>query len=282
MALSFRLVRGDLSKYSASIVVTSANDGLVSPTLNLYWRFTSRKSVDGAIRNVAGPDLVRACLEFEQLSDGQRRNITRWTQTAKRGASAVQRCAPGDTVVTRAYGLDADYIVHAVAPDSEFMYQGHYQGEPGERGEGAIRLESSPPLDLLRSCYDQCWQRTEQLEAPCIALPSLGTGVKAWRPAISCAIAIDSLFSSRSRRPRDVTFVLGDDASAVAWTKMATSLLGTPVFSSISEKLLGLWEFEDISILPPLSISELNELKPKPMAKPGWAGDYWKPTSNGY
>ena len=56
--LKLCLQRGDLATFAASCIVTSANDSLVGTLQPTYWRFISRHSVDGKLREAAGPDLV--------------------------------------------------------------------------------------------------------------------------------------------------------------------------------------------------------------------------------
>ena len=94
--LKLCLQRGDLATFAASCIVTSANDSLVGTLQPTYWRFISRHSVDGKLREAAGPELDEACLQIEPIQDshcrGIRRDITRWTGGVKHGASAPVRC----------------------------------------------------------------------------------------------------------------------------------------------------------------------------------------------
>ena len=96
--LKLCLQRGDLATFAASCIVTSANDSLVGTLQPTYWRFISRHSVDGKLREAAGPELDEACLQIEPIQAshcrGIRRDITRWTGGVKHGASApVRRCS---------------------------------------------------------------------------------------------------------------------------------------------------------------------------------------------
>ena len=90
------LQRGDLATFAASCIVTSANDSLVGTLQPTYWRFIARHSVDGSLREAAGPELDEACLQIEPVQAphcrGIRRDITRWTGGVKHGASAPVRC----------------------------------------------------------------------------------------------------------------------------------------------------------------------------------------------
>ena len=94
--LKLCLQRGDLATFAASCIVTSANDSLVGTLQPTYWRFISRHSVDGKLREAAGPELDEACLQIEPIQAshcrGIRRDITRWTGGVKHGASAPVRC----------------------------------------------------------------------------------------------------------------------------------------------------------------------------------------------
>ena len=252
MVLLVRLFKGDIAKVSGSALVTSANDSLVGNEQPLYWRFASRQNVDGAVRLAGGAGLREACLGFEAtvaeaVLEGPMRDISRWERTAKVGTSRLRRCSVGDCVATRGFGaLDVDFVIHAVAPDSE------YQGD-----------ELSPSLRLLRSAYDRAFGKAEALECATLALPSLGSGVKAWPPAISSAVALDVLRSRQDTSIKEVTFVVGDDAARVAWTRVAKTLLGEP------SELRGdafLWHFDDHQ-MPDFRLEELDDLKPP--ARPG-------------
>ena len=53
--LKLCLQRGDLATFAASCIVTSANDSLVGTLQPTYWRFISRHSVDGKLREAVPP-----------------------------------------------------------------------------------------------------------------------------------------------------------------------------------------------------------------------------------
>ena len=149
-SVSLILRRGDIATAAADALVTSANDSLVGNTQPMYWRFISRMNADGALRKAAGPELEAACLAIEPLTKaaaGQlRRDITRWTSGVKHGRSAVVRCPAGSAVVTPAFGsLQANHVIHAVTPDSEFGYEGMYTGGLlDQRISGAVAGNDTP------------------------------------------------------------------------------------------------------------------------------------------
>lgn len=274
--LHIKLIRGDLAKCSADVLVTSANDALIGNRQPLYWRFTSRRNVDGAVREAGGKDLEDACLQFpciEPARDGPRRDIMRWEQAAKRGESSTLRCRPGEVVSTKSFGsLDSDHVVHAVAPDSEFMYVGDFQGMPQ-----ANQTKSTVPIDLLEATYKRSYrQATEIHSAKTIAVPSLGTGVKGWRPMVSSSLALKALvahFFEIAEDERRVTFVLGDDASWIAWTRSFRHFLG----QSPNDE----WHLSPTDQFH-IDLTTLPGTKPKSRGKSGWAGEYWNPTDNGW
>ena len=292
--MRLRLLRGDISRARASCIVTSANDALVGNEQPLYWRLTSRKNVDGAVREAAGPQLRQACLEFPALEaavdamEEEPRDISRWAETAKRGSSTTLRCAPGAAVVTRGFGLDCDWCVHAVAPDSEFGYEGHYQGQPGIRGE-EVRARSSPPLRRLRQTYEAALAACHRRGAETAALPALGAGVKGWRPSISAAMCLDALCRDAERgRFAEVSVVLGSDDAWVAFGKAFSALVGDADEDvSAGERV---WHVADADARLPfdgddatLDLARIPELAPRPAANTrGYSGDFWNPTNNGW
>ena len=293
--MRLRLLRGDISRAKAGAIITSANDALIGNENPLYWRFTSRKNVDGAVREAAGPGLRAACLALPEVeaapyADEEPRDISRWAETAKRGASATLRCAPGAAVATRAFGLEADWCVHAVAPDSEFGYEGHYQGMPGIRGE-EVRARSRPPLVRLRGSYESALDICREVGASSVAVPALGAGVKGWRPAISAAILVDALCRKRASLPADVDVFLGSDDAWVAFGKSFRLLLGAADEVEDDPKGPIAWRFDDDDARLPydaaadttVDLSAIPDLRPRPRRKnAGYAGDHWAPTDNGW
>ena len=205
------LRRGRLERQRASALITSANDSLVGNLQPDYWRFEGGINVDGAVRAQAGPDLIDACLALPVLDTEGKRDLVRWTRAVKVGESAVVRCPTGSAVRTTAGLLEADFVVHAVAPDVELTY-GRYRSSEG-------------PEDLLRAAYGSAFKAASDLE--CVACPALGAGVKGWDPAVTAAFGLEAAASAAlaNEAPRSIEFVLGDDTFA-AWARVAATLLG--------------------------------------------------------
>ena len=206
------LRRGRLEHQRASALVTSANDSLVGNLQPDYWRFEGGINVDGAVRAQAGPDLIDACLALPIKDDTGKRDLVRWTRAVKIGESSLVRCPTGSAVKTTAGSLEADAIIHAVAPDVEVTF-GRYQGKKGA------------PEDLLRSAYRSSFKAAADLE--CVACPALGAGVKGWDPAVTAAFGLEAAARAvlDGTAPRRVDFVL-DDAAFGAWSCVAETLLG--------------------------------------------------------
>lgn len=204
------------------MLVTSANDSLVGNDQPNYWRFTGRRNADGALREEGGPELEAACRAIEPVTCGVRRDVVRWTRGVKRGASAVVRCPTGSAVATPAFGkLQADAVVHAVAPDVEWTH-GKYRG-PSSKGDDQMR----PPEELLRSAYTAALARAADCGAVSVACPALGCGVKGWKPSVSAAFGLEAAARlAATRGPvRELTFVMHDDACWLGWLRAAIALL---------------------------------------------------------
>ena len=101
-------VRGDITGFRVGAVVNAANRTLLGGG-----------GVDGAIHRAAGPELLEYCRDLPLLSPGV-------------------RCETGMSVITPAFGLQCDRIIHTVGP----VWSG------GESGEDA----------LLAGCYRSAWE----------------------------------------------------------------------------------------------------------------------------
>ena len=185
------------------------------------------------------------------------------------------RCAPGRAVATRAYGLDADWCIHAVAPDSEFGYEGHYQGNIGIRGED-VRATSTPPIARLHATYLNAFKVCSTKDARTVALPALGAGVKAWRPRVAAAVSLAALSEfDYSSNFDDLAVVLGSDAAMVAFTRAFEAVLGESDENSWFLEPGRLDGFEPASVAPELAPRALRP-------NSGYAGDHWNPSDAGW
>ena len=225
--------RGRVERQRASALITSANDALVGNLQPEYWRFVGRDNVDSAIRATGGPDLEAACLNLPPRSDEVRRDCFRWEAAVKRGPSAVVRCPTGTAVATPAFGrLEADVVVHAVAPDVE-LAKGTYRGRSSYR-VGACDHDRLPE-ELLRDAYASAFVSAADAGADTVVCPALGAGVKGWNNAVTAAFGLDAAASMATSMATEqatldeVAFVVGEcDVVFGTWIRVATALLGPP------------------------------------------------------
>ena len=211
-------IGGRLEHQRASALITSANDSLVGNLQPDYWRFEGGINVDGALRAQAGPDLIDACLALPIKDDTGKRDLVRWTRAVKVHESAVVRCPTGSAVKTTAGSLDADFVVHAVAPDVELTY-GRYRSSDG-------------PEDLLRSAYRAAFKAAGDVE--CVACPALGAGIKGWDPAVTAAFGLEAAASAasaneapRSIEARRMVLLLGlPRGQQLIWDDLSLSAAG--------------------------------------------------------
>ena len=122
---------------------------------------------------------------------------------------SLGRCPTGGAVVTTAGNLAASVVIHAVAP----VWRGGTQDE----------------ARLLASAYGESFRLAKELGSRRIALPSLGTGAYGYpldqAAPIALRAALDHLRTGEA--PRQVTFVLWDSHSLVAYQGALTALLAT-------------------------------------------------------
>lgn len=132
------VIKGDISYLPMHVdaIVNAANSALVPGG-----------GVDGALNRKAGPNLGRDMLKLGGTPTG----------TAK---------------FTKAYRLNASYVIHTVGP----------RYNDGNHGE----------LELLKSAYQSSFQIAKKLQVNSIALPFLSTGIYGYPLEEAVKIAIDT------------------------------------------------------------------------------------------
>ncbi|MGR5261450.1 macro domain-containing protein [Vibrio astriarenae] len=83
--LNITLLNGDITQAKVDAIVNAANPKMLGGG-----------GVDGAIHRAAGPTLIRACFDVEEING--------------------KRCGWGDAKITVAGELNAQYVIHAVGP----------------------------------------------------------------------------------------------------------------------------------------------------------------------
>ena len=189
------MLRGDISLARADAIATSANADLCGDASPHYWRFSGRKSADGAVRARAGPRL--AALAAAALP----------------GPSA--RLPPGVAVTTPAAGdLRCTHVIHAVAPD----------GMDG-REDGAR---------LLHQTYAAVLAEARRAGARALACPAIGCGIQGFPPDVAArealAVAVGWLArGDAARLPGGVerlAFWIHSEDVWRSWPARAEKLLG--------------------------------------------------------
>lgn len=136
--MPFRIIREDITRVSADAIVNTANPEAA------YGRGT-----DAGIYKAAGRDKL---LEVRQR---------------------IGDIEPGDAAVTPAFGLDAKYIIHTVAP----VWKG------GGRGE----------LETLSACYRKSLLLANNLGCQSIAFPLIAAGNNGFPPEQALETAHDAI-----------------------------------------------------------------------------------------
>ena len=199
-ARTLRILRGDLTLRVADALATSANPTLSGNANPDYWRFVGYASVDGALRERAGPafaELVAASRPARALEPGE-------THTTPSAGEIAARCA---------------IVIHAVVPDGLY-------GEQGRGGE-------------LKQTYAAVLEAAAAAGARSLACPALGCGVQGHRPAFAArqAFAAAGAWLDGSVTPgaqlSEVDLVCFADDVWAAWPACAVKFLGDP--SSRSE-----------------------------------------------
>jgi O-acetyl-ADP-ribose deacetylase (regulator of RNase III) len=154
--MEFTLIQGDIAQQSADALVNAAGTSLQMGS-----------GVAGALRRVGG----------EQLNDA----------AVSKGPVEL-----GDVAVTDAYGLDAEYVIHAAAMP-------HY-GD-GQATEASIR-------DATRNALEAA----DELGCESLVIPALGCGVAGFSTEDGAAIIGEEIRSFDPESLDDVRFIIYSDA----------------------------------------------------------------------
>lgn len=133
------VIKADISylPFHVDVIVNAANSALVPGG-----------GVDGALNRKAGPNLSRDMLSF--------------------GGTPT-----GTAVYTKAYDLNADYVIHTVGPR-------YNDGEHGEK-------------QLLIDAYMAAIQQAQKLRVNSIAIPFLSTGIYGYPLEEAISVAIETV-----------------------------------------------------------------------------------------
>ena len=132
-----QVVMGDITSFPTQAIVNSANPSLLAGG-----------GVCGAIHRAAGPELEKSC-------------------------RLIGRIEPGQAVVTPAFNLPAEYVIHAVAPR-------YLDGKHGEE-------------EKLRETYRSLCRAIADNNVKNVTIPSIGTGIYRFPLKTAASIAVESL-----------------------------------------------------------------------------------------
>jgi len=154
--MPFTIVRNDIAHMRSDAIVNTANP---EPVIGY--------GTDSALHGKAGPKLLKARLK-------------------------IGRIQPGDAALTKAYGLDAKYVIHTVGP----VWEGGKQEEA-----------------LLRSCYEKSLQLARKKHCKSIAFPLISTGTYGFPKDKALRIAMDAFRDFLQEAEMDICLVVYDRQS---------------------------------------------------------------------
>jgi len=166
--LHITVTRGDITRFAVDAIVNAANE-----------RMLGGGGVDGAIHRAAGPGLLDACRDIEEVRPGV-------------------RCPTGESRLTPGFGLRARFVIHTVGP----VWRGGRHGEP----------------ELLASCYRSSLALASAHALRSIAFPAISCGVYGYPLEAAAAVAIGEIraFSRAAGTVEEVTLVAFDEPVCAA------------------------------------------------------------------
>jgi O-acetyl-ADP-ribose deacetylase (regulator of RNase III) len=155
-------IKADITSLKVDAIVNSANPALIAGG-----------GVCGAIHKAAGSELEKVCRE-------------------------IGKCEVGSAVITPAFNLPSQYVIHAVGP----------RWLDGQRGEP----------DLLRRCYESIFSLTLEHQITSLAIPSISTGIYHYPldAAVEAAVEVARQFD---RENLTIIFACFDDATLETYQK---------------------------------------------------------------
>lgn len=152
------ITKDDITSIDAETIVNSANESLLSGS-----------GLCGLIHKKAGPNLEKECLKKSP-------------------------CKTGGSIITKAYDLPFNYIIHTVGPK--------YYLNTGREDE------------LLADCYKNSLVLAKENNIKTIAFPCISTGIYKFPKERAAKIAIDTVKSFIEKYPtsfESITFVVFSD-----------------------------------------------------------------------
>ncbi|MBQ6462801.1 MAG: macro domain-containing protein [Pseudobutyrivibrio sp.] len=151
--MPFQIIRNDITKVKADAIVNTAN-----PKVQIG------SGVDFAIYEAAG---------MERLLEARRE---------------IGNLKPGEVGITKAFNLDAKFIIHASGPK--------WRG--GDRDEA----------NILRQCYDKSLELAYEHKCKSIAFPLLATGAYGFPKELGLQIAVDAFTTFLEQHEIEIILVV--------------------------------------------------------------------------
>jgi O-acetyl-ADP-ribose deacetylase (regulator of RNase III) len=146
--------------------ITKPQKGVVAVVNAAKMTLMGGGGVDGAIHHAAGDDLHTACKALPVLDT---------VDLGNHGELEI-RCPTGDAVITPAFDIDCDFIIHTVGP----VYTDDSKRAP----------------HWLKSCYQRCMEVAEVAGASRIAFPAIGTGIYGYPLEAACIVAAKTVMEN--------------------------------------------------------------------------------------
>ena len=151
------IIKGDITKLRVDAIVNAANPSLLGGG-----------GVDGAIHRAAGPELNKECLKLRK----------------SKYPNGLPR---GESVVTKAYNLPSEFVIHTVGP----RYGLDYQED-----------------NILKRCYLNSLKLADSLCLKSIAFPSISTGVYGFPIEKAVVIVKDVVLNYRPSCLKNIYLIL--------------------------------------------------------------------------
>lgn len=140
--------------------------------------------VDGAIHQIAGPELLKACSKLPVLHSTDTHDI---------------RCFAGAAIMTDGFDLDVPHIIHTVGP----IYKDDSKAAP----------------EVLTSCYNDCMRTALINGLPEITFPAIGTGIYGYPLEAATVIAVKSVLNF-TEDDITVNFICFDETNFLVYKRV--------------------------------------------------------------
>ncbi|MBZ9629472.1 macro domain-containing protein [Salegentibacter sp. LM13S] len=136
--------------------------------------------VAGAIHRAAGPELYEACKPLAPI-------------------------APGEAVITGAYNLPNDYVIHCLGP---------------------VYGRDKPEDKLLENCYKNALKRAEEKEVKSVAFPAISTGAFGYPIKEATKISFNTILAEipKIKHLQKLKFVLFSEADLEIYKAMLSEV----------------------------------------------------------